>query len=175
MPGLAEHQRAMLALMKGRPSGMAADSYYARLEPTKELALLREIAVWWRALTIEGACPSAARLLKRLGRFESCIAQFYEGQNVSPYVERASAQFLRHLEDDRDPLARAMVAFEQAVARLRGGEPGPFAVEWDRDPESVFAALESGIPLPQAEDGAAYRLRLAEGAIDCERIAAAAP
>lgn len=171
MPGLAEHQRAMLALVKGRPVAGAADDYYARLEPTKELALLREIAIWWRVLTIEGACPSTARLLRRLGLFEESVTAFYRAENVSPYIERASVHFLQHMQAHPDPLVRSMVRFEQALALLRSGDNGAFAIDWDRHPESVFAALDSGTPLPDAEAGAVHRLHLAEGRIDYERVA----
>ena len=171
MPSLAEHQRAMLALMKGRPVPPSADAYHARIAPSRELALLREIAVWWRLLTIEGACPSAARLLKRLGIFDSSVERFYRDENVSPYIERASEHFLRHTAGHDDPLVRATIAFETALFRIRRREAGPFTIDWDRNPENVLAALDSGAPIPDAEPGAIYRLHLSADRIDYERIA----
>lgn len=170
MPSLAEHQRAMLALMKGRPVPQSADAYHAQIAPGKELALLREIAVWWRVLAIERACPSAARLLKRLGLFDSSVERFYRDENVSPYIERASEHFLRYMAGHDDPLVRATVAFEMALARMRRREAGPFTIDWDRNPENVLAALETGAPLPAAEPGLIYRLHLSEDRIDYERI-----
>ena len=94
MNTLAEYQKAMLSLIKARPTPPARDLHMAELEQSRGLELLREIAVWWRGFAVESTCPWTARLLKRLGNFETAVTEFYRGQNVSPYVTRAGEQFL---------------------------------------------------------------------------------
>jgi len=174
MPGLAEHQRAMLDLVKGR-GAPPADPYLARVAASPELELLREIAVFWRMIAVEDVCASLARLLKALGTFQSRVENFYREEDVSTYTERAGEQFCLRLRDDPDPLVRAMVEFELASMRLRTGDSGEFVVDWDRNPDAVFAALAAGGALPPAERSAIYRLHLSRalpGLARCECIGA---
>ena len=172
---LAEHQTALAGLIKGRGAPDGAEPWYGELARSRELALVQEIAVFWRMIAVEGTCTSLARLLKRLGRFEADAARFTREENVSPYAGRAAEQFLARLAGDADPLVAAMAAFERAVMTLRMRAVGAVTVEWDRDPNAVFAALSSQAPLPPPEPGARYRLTLdrsLDGMAQCERLEA---
>jgi hypothetical protein len=161
MSTLAEYQRTMLALIKGRAvplqtMPMRTDQHLLELAHSRGLGLLREVAVWWRGFAVESACPWTARLLKKLGSFQSCVEAFYRGENVSPYVEKAGEQFLFKMSASREPLAHAMARLELALMRVRQGSGDEYLVEWDRNPELVFQALRSGSELPAAEPGTRY-------------------
>ena len=147
---LEEQQRSLLALLKKRPLPPGAfDEYLERVAASKELGLVREIALWWRALGIECNCPHTAELLKRMGRLTSAVECFYDQQSPSPYMEEMVIQFLEMLSTDPHPVVRAVAAFELALARIDQGDLRDFATEWDRDPVAVFEWLHSAGPLPE--------------------------
>ena len=161
MSTLAEYQKTMLALIKGRAGALETmpvmtDQHLIELARSRGLGLLREVAVWWRGFAVESACPWTARLLKKLGSFQSCVEAFYREQNVSPYVEKAGEQFLFKMSASPEPLVFAMARLELALMRVRQGSPDEYLVEWDRNPELVFQALRSGSELAEAEPGARY-------------------
>ncbi len=173
MLSLAEHQNAMLDLLKGRPCPPIDDAYLARIEGSPELDLLREVAVFWRMLAIESGCPWLAQLLKRRGELEHAVEAFYRAEDVSPYAERATEQFVSRLSASTDSLIAHMAATEGALIRVRRGDAQPFALDWDRNPNLVFEALGSGGGLPPPEEGCVYRLHIARdlpGLVRCERI-----
>ena len=175
MLSLAEHQHAMLDLLKGRPLPPGDDAYLARIEGSPELDLLREVAVFWRMLAVESGCPWLAQLLKRRGELEREVEAFYRTEDVSPYAERATEQFVDRLSNNADPLIAHMAATEAALIRVRQGDAHPVALDWDRNPDRVFEALGSGGELPPPEEGCVYRLHIARdlpGLIRCERLAA---
>ncbi len=152
MTSLGQQQRALLALIKKRPLPREySDEYLRRVAASDELGLVREIALWWRALGIERNCPLTAKLLRKIGRFEPSVESFYCRHATSPYMEEMAVQFLEMVSLDSDPLARAMAAFELAMARVAQGDPREFVIEWDRDPTAVLNALRTGDPLPEPE------------------------
>jgi hypothetical protein len=106
---------------------------------------------------VESTCHWTARLLKKLGSFERAVGDFYRGQNVSPYAEKAGEQFLYQMSASQEPLVFAMARLELALMRVKQGSADEYLVEWDRNPELVFAALQSGGSLPPAEPGVRYR------------------
>jgi len=158
MNTLAEYQKAMLSLIKGRPTPPVRDRHMAELEQSRGLELLREIAVWWRGFAVESTCPWTARLLKRLGNFETAVTEFYREQNVSPYVARAGEQFLFQMSAHPEPLVNAMARLELALMSVKQGSADEYLVQWDRNPELVFQALRSGSVLPLAETGVCYEM-----------------
>lgn len=160
MTSLAEHQSIMLNLLKGRAQPDIEDPYLAELADSDGLKLMREIALWWRALAVEESCVWTARLLKKLGLFEQYIEKFYRTQNVSPYVEKAAAQFLSQMREHVDPLIAAMARFDQVLVAMRPGDERQCIVEWDRNPDRVFEALSSGGELPAAEPQQSYQLHV---------------
>jgi len=158
MNTLAEYQKGMLSLIKARPTPPARDLHMTELEQSRGLELLREIAVWWRGFAVESTCPWTARLLKRLGNFETAVTEFYRGQNVSPYVTRAGEQFLFQMSAHPEPLVHAMARLELALMRVKQGSADEYLVQWDRNPEMVFQALRSSSVLPLAETGVCYEM-----------------
>jgi hypothetical protein len=157
MSTLAEYQKNMLALIKGRTIPYKADQHMIELTRSRGLGLLREVAVWWRGFAVESASPWTARLLKKLGRFQSTVEKFYREQDVSPYVQKAGEQFLFKMSATPEPLVAAMARLELALMRVRQGSADEYLVEWDRNPELVFQALRSGGELPPEEPGMRYR------------------
>jgi hypothetical protein len=145
----AEQQHALLALIKKRPLELnPSDEYLQRVAASEQLGLLREIALWWRALGIERNCPFTAGLLKRIGRFELAVEAFFCRQATSPYMEEMAIQFLEVVGADSDALVRAVAGFELAMLRVAQGDARTFVIEWDRDPSAALTSIRSGDPLP---------------------------
>ncbi len=152
MTSLEQQQRALLALIKKRPLPPEdSDEYLRRVGASDELGLVREIALWWRALGIERNCPLTAKLLRKIGRFEPAVESFYCHQATSPYMEEMAVQFLEMVSADSDPLARTVAAFELALTRVAQGDSREFVIQWDRDPTAVLNALRTGNPLPDPD------------------------
>jgi hypothetical protein len=62
--------------------------------------------------------------------------------------------------------------FEFALLEVRAGSAQAFEISWDRHPDFVFLALESGTEMPAPEPGVRYRMRVArnlKGMIECTR------
>ena len=155
MTDLAAQQQALLALLKRRPVHLSSE-YLRKVADSPGLELAREVAVWWRALGIERNCPHTTALLKRLGRFQQAVEDFYCGSAASPYMETMAAQFLESFAGAADPLLRAVAQFELAAICAAQGDTREFTVDWDREPGALLEALREGRPLPEA-DGA-YRI-----------------
>jgi hypothetical protein len=162
MTTLAEYQKTLLDLMKGRTTAAPfTDPHLAELAQSPGLGLLREIAVWWRGFAVETNCPWTAQLLKKLGEFDSSVEAFYRGQNVSAYVEKAGEQFLLQMSSNPVPLVAAMARFELALMKVKQGDAETHCVEWDRNPEQVFQFLKSVRDLPPIEPGMIYHTYIA--------------
>ncbi len=89
MTQLEAHQRGLLDLIKSR-GDPSDDPYLRRVAGSRELAMIREIAVWWRALQLETQCYFTSRLLKRLGCFDELIVTYFKRNATSP-LSRSSA------------------------------------------------------------------------------------
>jgi hypothetical protein len=64
-----------------------------------------------------------------------------------------------------------MAAFERARIAVRSGAPEDGVIDWDRNPDAVFAALGDGTALPPPEPGIVYRLYMSpDGSVRCELI-----
>jgi hypothetical protein len=137
---------------------------------------LREMAAWCRGFALESACPWTARLLKRLGKFQTALEAFSREQNAAPFKERAGEQFLYRMSAHTEPLVAAMARLELALMRMMQGSSDEYLVEWDRNPELVFHALRTGKELPPPEAGVRYRTYVSRKIPDlvrCEREEAA--
>ena len=171
MTSLAVQQRGLLDLIKGRAAN-ASDPYLRDIADCRELAMLREIAVWWRKVHVESQCRFTSRLLKRLGNFDSVVSAYFNENATSPFVEELALDFLRTLREDPDPLVRAVSQFEYALQSVRFGGADVFEIIWDRHPDLVIRALERASELPAAEAGCVYRMKVAKdipGLIGCTR------
>lgn len=153
-------QRGLLDLIKGRQS-VPRDDYLDRIANSRELGMVRQIALWWRAFELEARCAFSARVLKRLGRFDTLVAAYFDSNATSPFAEELSLGFLRFLEADKDPLVRAVSLFERALLLVRAGSPIAFEVLWDRNPDLVIRSLMDGSEIPGSEPESLYRMQIA--------------
>jgi len=172
MSTLAEYQRHLRDLIKGRSGPPPGDRHLAEVAQSPGLTLIREIAVWWRTLAVEGYCPWSTRLLKRLGIFQQSVKQFYSEQNVSPYVEKAGEQFLVELSGHAHPLVTALARFELAILKVKQGDTTEYTVDWDRNPDAVFVSFTTGHDLP-ASEAYIYRTYISRdipGLVRCEQL-----
>jgi hypothetical protein len=160
MTQLERQQRALLDLIKKR-GAPPEDVYLRQVANSRQLTMVREIAVWWRAFQIEDQCHFTSRLLKRLECFENVVTNYFNNHRTSPFIEELSQDFLDSLRDDRNWLIRAVSQFELALLKVRTGSAACFEVLWDRDPNQVILALEQGSELPAPETGYLYRMQIA--------------
>jgi hypothetical protein len=159
MTQLERQQRGLLALIKNQDV-IIDDPYLGEVAGSLGLAMLREIAIWWRALQLEAQCRFTSRLLKRLGCFDAMVSTYFNCHPTSPFIEELSRSFLCSLHPHPDPLIRSVSQFEWAFMQARTGSAKSFEVPWDRHPDLVIVALDTGSELP-AEDGEyRYRMRI---------------
>jgi hypothetical protein len=159
MTRLELQQRGLLDLVKNR-GATPDDPYLRRVADSRGLAMVREIALWWRAFQLEGQCRFTSRLLKRMACFDALIAGYFNNNATSPFIEELSRDFLTSLRVHDDGLIRAVSQFEYAFLEVRAGSAGTFEIVWDRHPDLVFLALENGSELPIPEPGSRYRMRI---------------
>lgn len=159
MTRLELQQRGLLDLIKGRSA--AADPYLEKIAGSRELALLRETALWWRAFQLSAQCRFTARLLKRLGCFDAVVAGYFNNNATSPFAEELGRDFLVSLGKYPNPLVLAVAQFEYGFLEARAGSDQMFEVWWDRNPDLVFRALEDGTEFPNPEPGYLYHMQIA--------------
>jgi hypothetical protein len=159
MTQLERQQRGLLNLIKNR-GAPPEDAYLRQVANSRELAMVREIAVWWREFQIEDQCYFTSRLLKRRECFEDVVMTYFNNHRTSPFIEELSQDFLNSLRDHPDWLIRAVSEFELALLKVRTGSAECFEVLWDRYPEKVILALEENSRLPPPEIGCLYRMRI---------------
>ena len=164
MTVLEQQQRGLLALLKRRPVEDGADRWLDEVAESPALAMMQEIALWWRCYQISAACRFASRLLKQLGRFEEAVAYFFEARPTSSFTEELGREFLNSLAADADPLVREVAATELHLFTLDGAE-----VPWDRNPNDVFTALDRLTPVPPPDPDYAYTLRVSR-LLHCDRV-----
>jgi hypothetical protein len=160
MIGLAQSRDIMLQLIKARPIN-TKDSYMDLVESSGELAAIREIAIWWRTYHLQRTCIHTARLMRRLGLFDQAVAEFYAGTAAPPIDEEIGRQFVAAMSKHADPLVASMAQLEAALLRVRGGSAARYSIEWDRNPNDVFRALEQGGELPATEGMPCYFVEVA--------------
>jgi hypothetical protein len=153
-------QRGLLDLIKSR-SALPDNPYLRRVADSRELEMVRKIAVWWRKSQIEAQCRYTARLLKRLGYFDTLVAAYFNNHATSSFIEELGRDFLSSLRMQHDPLIVAVSQSEYAFLNVRAGSAEAFQIVWDRHPDLVFLALERGSELPASEPGSLYRIRIA--------------
>ena len=160
MTDLAQLQRGLLCLMKDRAAPRVDDPYLQRVAESRELAMAREVAIWWRKLGLESYCVFTSRLLKRLGLFDELAESFFCRTAVSPFIEKLGADFLAEQSDHPDSLVASMARFELALVRVKQGDAREYQVDWNSNPESVFQALFQDLELPAAEPERLYRMSI---------------
>jgi hypothetical protein len=168
---LEAQQRGLLDLVKKRGAS-PVDPYLRQVEGSPQLAMVREIALWWRLFSLEAQCRFTSRLLKRFGLFEETVAFYFDHNPTSPFVEELSVDFLRSLRAHPNPLIHAVSQSERALLKCKAGSGDAVEILWDRHPDRVFQALQDGSELPPVEAGSIYRLRIDRelpGMVACTR------
>jgi len=171
MTQLEHQQRGLLDLIKSR-GARPTEPYLSRVAASAGLGMIREIAIWWRAFQIEAQCRFTSRVLKRMGLFDSLVTAYFDTNATSPYVEELSRDFLLSLCAHPDSLIHAVAKFERAFLEVRGGSPALFEVEWDRNPDPVFLALEERSELPVPDATYTYHMQVGRdvpGGFSCTR------
>ena len=120
MMTLETQQRGLLDLVKSR-GGVPKEPYLRKVAGSAELGVVREIALWWRMYSLEGQCRFTARLLKRLGCFEDTVAEYFDNNATSFYVEDLGFGFLDSLRWHGDRVIRAVAQSEGALLRCKTG------------------------------------------------------
>src|SRR5690349_132397 len=115
MISLAEHQAVIRDLIKGRLKNRPDDPYLTEVAESRGLAMIREIALWWRSFSMESYCVWTSKLLKVRGCFDEYVYQYFSYKNVSPFIETAGEEFLEFVSEDPDPLISSMARFELAL------------------------------------------------------------
>ena len=159
MSSLELHQRGLLNLVKNR-GGAPGDPYLELVANSRELAVVRKIALWWRAFALEAQCRFTARLLKRLDCFDALVKHFFDQNATSPFIEELSADFLGSLCEHENRLIRAVSQFELAILKVRAGSADAYEIAWDRNPDRVVVALKTGSELPAREPGCRYHMQV---------------
>src|SRR5258707_15674465 len=83
MTALAEYQRHIRDLLKNRTVGEPGDPHLKPDARSPELLLLRDIAVWWRELAVNGQRTWTTPLLRQQRTIHSVLASVYCGVKVS--------------------------------------------------------------------------------------------
>jgi hypothetical protein len=160
MNSLERQQRGLLDLIKSR-GAPPDDAYLAQVAHSPGLVMVREIALWWRAMQLNVQCRFTSRLLKRTNRFDAAVAAYFNAHTTSSFVEELSRDFLRTLQTDADVLVAATARFEYALMEARAGSSESFEICWDRDPDNVILALEQRSAIPPPDADWTYRMRVA--------------
>ncbi len=171
MTTLETYQRGLLDLVKNRKL-LQTDPYLRRVENGPEIAIVREIAIWWRAFQIETQCPLVTRVLKHYGCFNQTVAQYFDSNRTSPFVEELTHHFVVSLSEHADPFLRSVCQFEHALLRVRSGYGEAKVILFDRNPDSALWALEKTGRVPPPEPGVLYHMtvdRHLPGMFQCTR------
>lgn len=171
MSSLEAQQRGLIDLLKGRRP-LCADPYLKAVAASPGLAVARRTALFWRTVQLESQCRFTCCVLKRYGRFEAAVEQYFDNNPTSQFVEELSRDFLQSLSTDREPLVRAVSQFEFAVLEVKAGSTVGFEIRWDREPACVLAALDSGGELPAPDERGSYRMQIdgeLDGLVACTR------
>jgi hypothetical protein len=150
---LAAQQRALLALLKGRPAPAGEDPYLDLIRDSRGLAMLQMITAWWRRFDVERLAPLTSRALTHEGRFESALTQLGRDADTPAAISALAMYFLDQHSADTDPLIAAVASTERALTLLARGDRSHHEVRWDRDPVPVLNALLAGKPPEPAAPG----------------------
>jgi len=126
------------------------------------LEMINEITAWWQRSQIELQCRYTARLMKRFGCFEQCVAEHFRFHPMPASIDEMASQFLSSIEQSSDPLLSAVARFE--LARLSPPSANQTRIIfWDRDPDQVMVALNGSTNLPRPELNMRYVMRIGAG------------
>lgn len=139
--------------MKGKELNEASkDAYFDYLSSSIDLEIMKDISAWWRCVTIEKYCVLTSRLLSMTGDFEKQIRAFYQQESISPFVEKASNQFLDYImHQSTNPLWISVADFEDKLIRVRKGDELEYSIQWNYEPYSVVEKLLQNMPFNESQ------------------------
>jgi hypothetical protein len=161
---IADHQRAMLALVVADPTAAIDDPYAAAISDSLPLDVVRDIADSWRRFALQRLCPLTWRLMEQRGRLDHHFVRLARRRGLSPFLQILARQFLDQVADETDDaLEAAVVRFERMLidAPLTvddGATSTGVVIDWPCDPEQVLGRLATGVPLGTPTQGR-YRTR----------------
>jgi hypothetical protein len=150
---LAAQQRALLALVKGRPVPAGKDPYLELVRGSRGLATLQMITAWWRRYDLERLAPLTSRALTCEGRFEDALTRLGREADTPAAIPALAMHFLDQHTADTDPLIAAVASTERALTLVARGDRSQHEIVWDRDPAPVLNALLAGQPPGSAAPG----------------------
>jgi hypothetical protein len=154
---LAALQKELRSLIKGRASqGPSSDPYIRAVAQSPHLQIVREIALYWLAYSVEKTCPLTCNALKRRGNFDETIGAFIEHE-VPPFIEDLASAFLVEQSGHLEPLVASVAQFERAILNVKRGDAGTYVIQWEHEPYSALASLMNAMPLLEPMPGAAYQ------------------
>lgn len=162
---LKAYQLNIRQLLKGeRSPNFKEGSYFQALSQSDELAIVKEIALWWRAFQMEQNCPLSSGLLKQRQEYNQAIEAFYSNNNVSPYVEAAARQFLQFLEEwSKEDIVRIMITFEKAYINVKMGSNETYTFYWNTNPyDLLHYALGGAYITENTQDMLAYKCTISK-------------
>src|SRR6476619_6663646 len=104
--GLAQHQRALLEILKGRPDGRATapseagNRYLDLVRKSPGLRMQRTITATWRSYDVERTAPLTTRALPHLERLDEELARLARDPNTPTAVDALGLHFLAGLAGD---------------------------------------------------------------------------
>jgi hypothetical protein len=167
---IAEHQRAMLALIVADSTASIDDPYAAAIADSLPLDVVRDIADSWRRFALQRLCPLTWRLMEQRGRLDHHFALLAQRPGLSPFLQILARQFLDQVGDEtEDALEAAVARFERVMidappaGEVDSGEGDirmstEVVIDWPCDPEQVLGRLATGEPLGAPTPGR-YRTR----------------
>jgi hypothetical protein len=169
---LEQQQRGLLALIRHRPTpvDLNSDPWLEEVASSAGLKMVHAIALWWQRFQIEWQCRYTSRMMKRLGCFDSYLADYFRERSAPRSIEELSVQFLASLEDHDDPILRAVARLE--LACIQSNREQTTTIYWDRNPNQVMDALDRFAELPAPEPNVRYILRMGAdlpGGVTCKR------
>ena len=159
---LADEQRRIAALITGRAAEREdEDGYVAEVARSRQLALLREIALWWRSFAVDRYCPLTAAVLKQVGAFEGTVAGFVRSRDSSAFIEEVGGAFLEHvLRGPHDEMVLDVARLESALISVRFGDTAEYELEWSRDPRLILPRLVDGAPIEESAPSGRFLIRV---------------
>jgi len=169
---LEQQQRSLLSMVRGHSLKAPSDPWLKEVQASSGLKMIHTIARWWQRFQIEWQCRYTSRLMKRLGCFESYLAEYFRKHPAPPSIEELTAQFLASLQQHDDPLLRAVARLELACIESKAAPARTTIIFWDRNPNQVMDALDRFAKLPEPEPKVRYILRMGVGlpnGVSCKR------
>ncbi|HEU5292459.1 MAG TPA: hypothetical protein VFU05_17550 [Cyclobacteriaceae bacterium] len=141
---LNELQVGVLDLIKSRHVVGINDStgYFLSVKGSKELLVVRKVALWWRTLQIESFCTLSSALLKYENCFNDAVTSFYNSSSFSPYRDEVGIQFLDYLQVyNSDAFVRTVSSFELALIQCKKGKAVSLSQTWEYEPYTIISGL----------------------------------